>query len=191
MKVDKIIPSMVEKTSVGRINNVKKVADNSIKEFNDRVGELTGRTKVAIDSAKEITKQEFAKIKEELRKKMVARNFSDNNIDYILSYTGEHNYQVTQAFVDDMYAHTSTITWAVPYTTKGNAHLMKDAVLKKNYDAVYRIEDGQITDVSQIKDMRKEVIENGRKYEPIKKTTLAINHSQYIKERRAILDELK
>lgn len=171
--------------------NLSKSTKQIVTEFNDKAGELAGRTRVLINSGKEITVEELNKLKMVLRQKMIDRNFSPNNIEYILSYTNKHNYRVTQAFVDDMYAHTSTICWAVPYTTPGTAHLMEDAVRKRNYDAVYRIKGGQITSTSQIKDMNAEVLANGREYRPLKNTTPAIPNAVFEEEKRTVLDKFK
>lgn len=191
MKVDKIIAPIIKDSAEGATKKLQKFGEDSIKEFDNRVGDVAGRAKILLDSAKEITSAELIKIKAELKQKMIARGFSQNNIEYILSYINKDNYQVAQVFIDDMYAHTSKMMWAIPYTTKETAPLMKDAVLKKNYDAIYDIKSGKIKNFCQIEDLSGKVISEGRPYEPIKKTALAINQEQLAADKKEVLEKIK
>ena len=191
MKITKIITPIVKEELTKGTKEVHRLGESSMKEFNNVSGDIAGRTKVLLDSAKEITNEQLKKVKTELEQKMIDRGFSQNNIKYILSYTNKDNYQVVQAFVDDMYAHTSKMMWAIPYTTKETAPLMRDAVLKKNYEAIYDIRSGKIKDFSQIEDLREKVISEGRIYEPAKKTVLAINQDKLAADKKEILEKIR
>ena len=111
-----------------------------------------------MNSFGEITERELHNIKSQLNQKMLDRNFCQKNIDYILSYTTIDTWKVAKALVEDMWAHTSIITWAIGYTNKENAALMEYAAKMKDYDAFYHIAYAyngvKYTDFSQIKDMR-------------------------------------
>ena len=191
MKITKVITPIVKEQLTKGTKEVHTLGENSMKEFNNVSGDIAGRAKVFLDSVKEITNEELRKVKAELKQKMTNRGFSQNNVEYILSHTNKDNYQVAQAFVDDMYAHTSTMKWAIPYTTKETAPLMRDAVLKKNYEAVYDIESGKIKDFSQIEDLSEKVISEGRIYKPAKKSVLAVNQDKLAAEKKEILEKIK
>ena len=194
MKVDKIISSAIKDVSSNSSKKSASIVENSIREFNDRAGDISGRCKVLCDKAEDITAQELAGIKDYLRKKMTERNFAQSTIDYILSYTNKYSWRAAIAMVEDEYAHTSDIRWAIGYTTKNNAALMEDAAKKKNYRAFYSIgssRSGGITDKSQIKDMREEVIKNERVYKPQKVNTPVVSDAVFNTQRQEVLNIMK
>lgn len=144
-----------------------------------------------INKTEEISPIALKQLKEELRQKMTDRGFSQNNIEYILSYTNKYSYKVAIAMVNDQYAHTSKMKWAIGYTTKENSDLMENAFNKKNYEAIYAIKEGKITQKDQIIDLSSEVIENNKIYIFPKNTSIIINKEEFEKERKEVLSQLK
>lgn len=188
MKVDKIITPIVENTTKKVVQKAEQVATNTVKEFNDKAGDIVGRTQVLQSKGLSVAEQRKALID-----KMHERNFSQSTIDYILGYSRESwNVKVAREMVNDEYAHTSDIRWAIGYTTKENANLMLDAARKKNYEAFYQIKSGIITDTSQIEDLSEKVVKEGRKYTPKRKVDLpAVNPEELTKSKNEILNLVK
>ena len=196
MKVDKIITPIVRDTVENGIKKAEKVVEKPIEEFTGKAGDVAGRTKVLLDSKKEITFEELRVIKEELRRKMVDRNFSQKNIDYILSFTNKDTWRVAKELIEDEYAHTSEITWTIGYTTKENAALMEYAAKMKNYDAMVNIHQAcygrpKINNISEIKDMRKEVMRTREVYRPKKRTMPVISEDVLYTQKQEVLNRLK
>ena len=180
---------VVEKTS-------KAVMDSMKESSSDKAGDVAGRVKVLFDSRKEISAAELKIIKEELRKKMVDRNFSQTNIDYILSYTNKDTWRVAKELIEDEYAHTSEITWTIGYTTKENAVLMEYAAKMKNYDAMVNIHEAccgrpKINNISEIKDMREEVMRTREIYRPKRRTMPVISDAALNAQKQEVLNRLK
>lgn len=211
MKVDKIITPAVRDIPELSLKKTQKVIENPIREFNDRAGDLAGRTKVMIGSAKEITEQELAKIKNNLRKKMTERNFSPNVIDTILWATEKKSAKLSEIMVNDEYAHSQDIKdilaslWNIERHFKADGTpkyivdyaLLENAARKKNYTVCKEICDDyffdrthRITRSEQIEDMTSEVMKRS-KYEPVKANIPAVSKNELKKQTDEIVNLLK
>lgn len=187
IKVNEIVTNAVKDVAKNGRKESDNVVRKQIKEFNNEGGDIAGRAKLLMDSTAEISLKELQELKKSLRNKMIQRNFSQNNIDYILSFTNKDSYIVAKELVNDEFAHSSDICWAMGYTTKRNAHLMADAARKKNYKAFYDIESRKITDPSQIEDLSEKVTKDGRKYIPKKSNALTVSKETLELEKNNIL----
>ena len=198
MKTNFIAKNNINFTSNKLINEIIKTSGTKItdKVIATTAVVIPATTILAIQNGEinktgELSPVALKQLKEELRQKMIDRGFSQNNIEYILSFTNKDNYKVAVAMVNDQYAHTSKMMWAIGYTTKENADLMEDAFNKKNYEAIYAIKEGKITQKDQIIDLSSEVIENNKKYILSQKTNIMINKEEFEKERNDVLSQLQ
>lgn len=191
IKINEIVTNAVKDVAKNGSKQSDNVVRKQIKEFNNEGADIAGRAKLLMDSTVEISFKELQELKKSLRDKMIQRNFSQKNIDYILSFTNKDSYLVAKELINDEYAHTSNITWAMGYTTKENAHLMADAARKKNYEAFCDIQRRKITDPSQIEDLSEIVTKEGRKYIPQKTNVLTVSKETIELERNNILQLAK
>ena len=213
MQVDKIITPVVRNKAEGLTKKVQRACSDSITEFNDKAGEIAGRTKVLLTSTKEITDEEFIRVKEELKKKMMERNFSQEVINDILWSVTKKSHKLAKILINDEYAHSndvkeilSTLRNAQGFRKADgtpsviiNYSLLEDAAKKRNYPACSEISKDyffhhhrtqRITSTDQIEDMTTEVMKRGT-YKPRISTLPALSHEEFNKQMNEIQTLIK
>lgn len=78
------------------------------------------------------------------------RGFAPNKIDYVKSFVDEETFKIIDMLARDKDCPIDMIQWASGYANIENEELMRYAVSKKDYDAIYAIGSGKIREKSEI-----------------------------------------